>query len=72
MRDRYASIAASSLQLTRGSQTPLDFKLNITAFPPVGRDLLNKPFSVIRGTKVVGIRITPVGEQSIVVGLVRP
>jgi hypothetical protein len=37
----------------------------------VGRDLLNKPFGVIRGTEVVGIRIMPVGEQSIVVGLVR-
>jgi hypothetical protein len=41
------------------------------AFPSVGHDFLNKPFGVIRGTEVIGIRVMPVGEQSIVVGLMR-
>ena len=42
------------------------------AHPSLGRNLFHIPFGVIRCTEVIHFRSTPVGKQSIVIGVVWP
>jgi hypothetical protein len=46
--------------------------LDVTAHPSVGHNFFHIPFGVVRCTKVVCFQSTPVGKQSIVIGVMWP
>jgi hypothetical protein len=53
------------------AQTPLDFKLHVATFPSVGCNLFYEPFGIIWSAEIVWVRISPVGKQEIIIGVVR-